>query len=258
MISTFQRPEACAEAVESALAQDPAPLEVLVCDDGSEDGTRERFTAWGEKDPRVRYVRVAHAGWPAPARNAGVRAARGDWVAFLDDDDRWRAGKLAVQAPHLTPGTVVATNAQRSSGAPYFPDLDAPLAPTRADLLRENLLIASTAIAPRDAILAAGGFPEAAWARGVEDYAVWLRLAQAGARFVVLPDVTTDYSDHPAGRLSTAPLRQELGVARLAWSQWLARPSDRVALGAAVGHSRSVERVARGALVARLRRRLPS
>lgn len=245
VIPTYQRPATCAAAVESALAQTLAPLEVLVCDDGSGDETPRRFGDWEREDERVRYLRLPHSGRPAPGRNAGVRAARGDWVAFLDDDDRWRPGKLEIQAPHLSDGLVLGTNARRSSGTDYFADMTEPLAPTPESMLRVNPLITSTTIAGRDAVLGAGGFHEAAWARGVEDFALWLAMLDRGARFLVLPDVTADYHDEEGGRLSDRVARQEWAVARLAWQRWARRPPDVRRLRVAASHSVAAGRASR-------------
>ena len=84
-----------AEALESAFAQDYAPLEVLVVDDGSEDGSREVA-----RNYPVRYLRQEHSG-VAVARNTGLQAARAELIAFLDADDTWCAGKLRAQVDHL-------------------------------------------------------------------------------------------------------------------------------------------------------------
>lgn len=81
------------EAVESVLTQSHQRLEVIVVDDGSTDGTGARVRAYGDQ---VRYLRQANAGAGA-ARNRGVEAATGDYVAFLDADDLWRPEKLEVQ-----------------------------------------------------------------------------------------------------------------------------------------------------------------
>src|SRR5690242_16683672 len=70
-------------------------LEVVVVDDGSADGTREALAAL--QDPRVRVVRHDQSRGQAVARDSGVAAARAEWVAFLDDDDRWSPDKLRRQ-----------------------------------------------------------------------------------------------------------------------------------------------------------------
>ena len=76
--------------MRSALAQDPAPAEVLVCDDGSPAPAAERLRALESLDGTVRDLRAERgSGGPARPRNAGLAAARGELVAFLDDDDEW-------------------------------------------------------------------------------------------------------------------------------------------------------------------------
>jgi glycosyltransferase involved in cell wall biosynthesis len=232
VISTFERPDACERAVRSVLAQEPGPLEVLVCDDGSMDETAERFS----DDPRVRYVRVEpNRGTPAPARNAGVASARGEWVAFLDDDDEWLPGKLAAQLAHADQADVVATNAKTTEGELYFPSAPAVHRPARGELLAANPVIQSSAMVRRERLLAAGGFPEEPWLRGLEDYAAWLSLADTGARFVVLGDPLVRYTSHGESRFSGgAPLRVELAAARLAWRRLRRSPRDGALLRAAL------------------------
>ena len=95
VIPTYQRLGACQRAISSALEQELPALEVLVCDDGSADRTREELEAWAGEEPRLRYLRLPrNYGAPAAARNLGTQSARGEWVAFLDDDDQWVPGKL--------------------------------------------------------------------------------------------------------------------------------------------------------------------
>src|SRR5262249_31816931 len=84
-------------ALDSALAQEGVSLEVLVADDGSTDGTSALLAGYGD---RIRVLRQDHRG-PAASRNAAAREARGEYVALLDADDRFRPGKLARQAAVL-------------------------------------------------------------------------------------------------------------------------------------------------------------
>jgi teichuronic acid biosynthesis glycosyltransferase TuaG len=239
VIPTYQRVESCRRAVSSALEQDLPALEVLVCDDGSTDGTQDALESWAREEPRLHYLRLPrNFGAPAAARNLGTQSARGDWVAFLDDDDRWLPSKLRIQGQAISSGhyDVVASDATRSSGGPYF-GLDRSKEPDRDELLRHNPIITSTAVARREVLISAGGFRDSAVGMsitGVEDYAAWLNLAHRGARFVVLPDRLVVYEDGGQDRVSSAASRQEAEVAAVRWRLWMHRPYDLAVLRSAL------------------------
>ena len=244
VISTYQRPEACERALRSVLSQTESPLEVLVCDDGSADETGTRMRDWELRDKRVRYLRVPHnSGTPATTRNLGIEHARGDWVAFLDDDDEWLEGKLAAQRAVLAKegADAVATNAFRSDGSIYFPNAPSIWRPTSLDVLKADPIIMSSALVRRELLLAAGGFATDIRLKGFEDYAVWLELAGRGSRFVVLGDALVHYDAGSSDRLSTERARIQVGVTRLVWKHALRNTSPariRTALrsSVALGH----------------------
>ncbi len=93
VIATWNTAHYLQETVESALAQTWPRVEIIVVDDGSTDDTEARVAPFGA---RIRYLRREHGGLAA-ARNAGVAAARGEFIALLDADDLWEPHKLAVQ-----------------------------------------------------------------------------------------------------------------------------------------------------------------
>lgn len=93
VIPVFNGARFVGEAIASALAQSHQPVEVIVVDDGSTDGTAAVVREFGLS---AHYIHQANAGPPA-ARNAGMLVARGEFIAFLDADDRWHPEKLARQ-----------------------------------------------------------------------------------------------------------------------------------------------------------------
>lgn len=93
IIPTFNGERYLREALDSILAQDHRPVEIIVADDGSTDRTIAVTASYG--DP-VRYVQQLNQG-PAAARNLGWGEARGEFVAFLDQDDLWHPEKLRRQ-----------------------------------------------------------------------------------------------------------------------------------------------------------------
>lgn len=95
ILPTYNRARLIGRSIESVLQQSFADIELIVVDDGSTDATPEIIASI--YDPRLRYIRLEKNGGVSAARNEGIRAARGEYLAFNDSDDCWLPGKLAAQ-----------------------------------------------------------------------------------------------------------------------------------------------------------------
>jgi glycosyltransferase involved in cell wall biosynthesis len=99
VIPTHNRKEAVLRAVESVLRQSLSPFEIIIVDDGSSDGTAA--TDFSAIDSRITLISHSKNRGGAVARNSGIDAARGNWIALLDSDDVWLDGKLERQFAEL-------------------------------------------------------------------------------------------------------------------------------------------------------------
>ncbi|MCM8776602.1 MAG: glycosyltransferase family 2 protein, partial [Candidatus Omnitrophica bacterium] len=93
IIPSFNRNVMLQRAIRSVLIQKGVPFELIVIDDGSNDGTDRMIEDFF---PQVTYAYQTRQG-PAAARNHGIERAHGEWIAFLDSDDEWLEGKLEAQ-----------------------------------------------------------------------------------------------------------------------------------------------------------------
>jgi len=195
VIPAYRRGDVVGRAVDSALAQTVDDIEVVVVDDGSEDGTETVVT--GYDDPRVRYLAHERNRGVSAARNTGVEAATGEYVAFLDSDDEWLPRKLQRQLAVLGDrgegwvgaycdvatadlsllgrlGAALSERVVRSGGlAEGGRELAEALV-----TMRVFMSPGSTLLVEREAVRAAGGFDE-----GLSIYEDWdlvLRVLAAG------------------------------------------------------------------------------
>jgi len=197
VIPTRNRRDLVARALECVLYQDEVDLEALVVDDGSTDGTAAFLDGLGDR--RVRHLRNETATGVALARNRGIAEARGDWIAFLDDDDLWAPAKLrsqvaachAADAEFAYTGLVVTDTALE-----WRKPVEPPPAGTLArSLLGVNVIgPPSCVMASRELLDRVGGFdPEYSI---LADWDLWLRLAAAG-RPAACEEPLTAYVTHP-------------------------------------------------------------
>ena len=189
-------------AIDSALAQRGCEVEVIVVNDGSKDNSRQVIDAYGD---RIRGIHQSNSGLAA-TRNNGIKAATGDWIAFLDHDDYWQPEKLSLQleAARRTGFDVVYTNAKNFGDVDRVAELrsnpdDMPEGDLFQQLLLDNFIVVSSVMIRRSTLLAIGGFD--ATLGVVEDWDLWLKLSAQGTLFAAVPDAVTMYQWRP-GSLS--------------------------------------------------------
>jgi glycosyltransferase involved in cell wall biosynthesis/SAM-dependent methyltransferase len=183
------------DAIASVRAQSHRPVEIVVVDDGSEDDTPRVAAA----HPDVRYVRQENRGLAA-ARNAGMHASRGEYLVFLDADDRLLPHALEVGLACLAahPDAAFASGAYRFIREDGSPAREMPLPPVDPDayaaFLRGNHVgMHAAVIFRREALEEIGGYDPTL--RACEDYDVYLRVARHHA-VCRHPGVVAEYRQH--------------------------------------------------------------
>lgn len=206
------------EALESVAAQTRLPLEVIVVDDGSPDDSIEQVRSL-ELPFEIRVIRQRNAGQSA-ARNSGIRAARGEFVAFLDQDDAWRPDHLARLAKTLEADSSLAwvfgdfdlvDVTGRTVVAHYLRTHGVQLERRSvAEIVRSDLMaLPSASLLRRRALVRAGGFDRRLC--GYEDDELYLRLFRAGWSVKAELRVRCRYRVHGANASSSvAFLRSRL------------------------------------------------
>ena len=192
IIPVYNGAATIAEAIDSALAQTYPGLEVIVVNDGSTDATAEVLRRY---EGRVKVIDRPNGGIAA-ARNTGVEAASGDYLAFLDCDDIWAPPMVerAVAALDADPACVLAyancavidSDGHDLRSALIGPGVDH--APTLEEMLSRLWPIMPSAVVMRRATFDdCGGFPEEFRSYGFEDVIFWLRAREQGA-FRYIPE----------------------------------------------------------------------
>jgi glycosyltransferase involved in cell wall biosynthesis len=199
IIPCFNLGEYLDEAVDSVLAQTYQDFEIVIVDDGSTDEPTRALLA-GYRRPRTRVMRTAHAGVSA-ARNLGIAGTTGAYLCALDADDRLEPTYFEKAVPVLDTDASVAFV---SCWLRTFGDEEWEWKPERCDLpdlLWEDTVLTASLVR-REAVVASGGYDTNMPIQGLEDWDLWLSLAERGYRGVILREILFNYRRR-AGSLST-------------------------------------------------------
>ncbi len=202
------------EAIGSALGQTHHDIEVIVVDDGSQDGSAEIVSRLAEAHlGRIQLLSQNRKG-PYPARNLGLRHARGAYVAFLDADDWWREDCLEKLLTALQQNKADLAycgwqnvGEQAANTEPFIPPAyeqqDAV-----AEFLRSCPWPIHAALVKRSVLDAINGFSERRFSS--MDYDLWLRIYGHTQNIVRVPEVMAYYRWHGSGQISATKWRQVL------------------------------------------------
>lgn len=196
--TTYNRGEKIRDTVASVLSQSVSDLELLIVSDGSDDDTHDHVVAMAALDDRISLHINDHSGIPAVAMNTGLSLARGQYIAYIDHDDIWTSDHLRLLVAEAESGADLAASgsvwvsprgkviSQRPSASLFWhPDIQV------INPVFEN----SQALHRAELIAEVGGWSEGAY--GLEDWDMWLRMSDAGARVRTVVERTVQETISP-------------------------------------------------------------
>jgi glycosyltransferase involved in cell wall biosynthesis len=182
---TYNRPQFIGRAIQSIVSQDFQDWELIIVQDGDQELTKNIVREWQAKDNRLRYFHRDTPGNVAHALNFGVRQARADFIAILDDDDYWiSTTKLSRQVDFLQThpeyvacggGAIVIDEKENEQLRYLKPEADAQI---RAKILQANPMAHSTTVYRKAVAEKVGLYDEGL--PGYQDWDMFLKLAHAG------------------------------------------------------------------------------
>lgn len=201
IIPTYNHAQYLAKAIRSVLDQSYANLEVIIVDNFSEDETDKVVASFSDK--RITYLKINNNGVVAVSRNAGIKSAKGSWIAFLDSDDWWVRDKLRICIKNAMENVDVIYHDLEIVGVNFYwfqsrvtkgRQLNRP---ALFDLLsRGNALANSSVLVRKKLLQRLGGINEDSKMVGCEDFNTWLRIAKITENFLYIPITLGFYLFH--------------------------------------------------------------
>ena len=217
VIPAYNAEKTIGKAIQSAIGQTYPDIEVIIIDDCSQDGTVKIADNYAKKDDRIRVIQNRTNMGVAFSRNRGVKAARGEWIAFLDSDDRWDKLKLEKQSAVLEqnptcPLCFTGCAFENSEGIRCSYTLSVPEQMRYHDLLKQNLISCSSVLVKKIALIE---FPMKPDLMIHEDLATWLKILKDGAEAVGIDEPLLIY------RVSShSKSGNKLQAARMQWKTY--------------------------------------
>ncbi len=212
VMPTYNGEKYIQETLEAIVKQTYTNWELIVCDDGSTDGTLEIIGRMAEIHPNIKIHKFTHVGNPAILRNKGIRLAEGEYIALCDQDDLWDRQKLELQIK-----VVKKHNAKFVAGRNAIIDSTGKILAQSSDnkifqfiekrglinekqpfippfyLLLGNFIMNSTMLVKKNLYEELGYLSEAVEHRGIEDYEFILRVIAAGYKIYYLSNQLIGY-----------------------------------------------------------------
>jgi teichuronic acid biosynthesis glycosyltransferase TuaG len=188
VIPCFNRAHIIGKCLDSVLNQIFKDFELIVVDNGSTDDTNLIVQSYIDNDKRVQYIWQENTGSPAGSRNTGIRASKGEWIAFLDSDDLWHENKLKVVSKEI--GRSCEETIAISHWENHYIDKKfhkvlkhgcyKPKNIYKKLLFNGNCYSTSAMTVRKSALFKVGLFDDCKEFFAVEDYDLWLKLAKIG------------------------------------------------------------------------------
>lgn len=213
VIPTHNRCDLLPRAIRSVLNQTFKDFEIIVVSDGSTDGTDELMESLSQEDSRIKYISY-HPGHNGNyARNTGIKAAKGEFVAFLDDDDEWLTTKLEKQLELFRKNekiVLVYTGVKviyvdEKINYSFLPKNEGNLSRT---ILLGNCIGSTSTVMVRKSVFEKSGVfdPDLA---ALQDFDLWIRVCQQGEVGVVSEELINYYNYRSSNQVSAVTPKYE-------------------------------------------------
>lgn len=198
IITTYNRADLLKETIDSIIGQTYQNIELIIVSDASIDHTDDVVSTY--QDARIKYIKLEkNTGLPAKTRNKGLTQAKGDYIAFCDDDDLWIPEKLEKQLNIIGSYDVCLTNRTyinlNQQVVPHRP-LIIPRDLSLLNLLYTNFVTLSSVLIKKDTFKKHGIFNENPVFKASEDYELWARMLAEGASFCACREELVLYRLH--------------------------------------------------------------